>query len=312
MVAASEALKSPRPERLKEKDWKELLRQISKGKCTPFIGPEACKGIAEYDPKPQRAQRWADEEDYPLEDRSELARVAQFLAVQYGEANPIDRLIDELGKVKPPNSADPTELHRVLADLPLPVYITTNYDDFMFKALTNRGMPRAPVREYCHWRKRTNDTTTFLSGDYKPTVANPVVFHLYGHTDVQESLVLTESDYLKFLVNVSREQKLIPPLIQGAITGGSLLFLGYRLDEWDFRILFHTLASYLESSLTKAHVSVQIVPMSETAKVEQIEKATKYLNLYFEKLDTRVYWGTCHDFVEELRERWEASDYAKR
>jgi hypothetical protein len=308
MVAMLEEKKPERPERLREKDWNDLLRQISKGRCTPFIGPEVCKGL--YPTKPVRAQIWADDEDYPLEDRSELARVAQFLAVRDKEYTPIERLIDEFEGVNPPDFTNANEPHRVLADLPLPVYITTNYDDFMAQALTKRMMPRNPQREYCRWRKRMHDTETVL-GCTKPTVANPVVFHLYGHTEVAASLVLTENDYLKFLVNISREQKRIPPLIQGAITGGSLLFLGYRLDEWDFRILFHTLANYLETSLTKAHVSVQIVPVGETATAEQIDKATKFLNLYFEKLDTRVYWGSCQEFVEELRERWEDSSYDK-
>jgi hypothetical protein len=145
----------------------------------------------------------------------------------------------------------------------------------------------------------------------KPTVANPIVFHLYGHTDVKESLVLTENDFLKFLVHLTREQERIPPVIQGAIADGSLLFLGYRLDEWDFRILLHTLASFLSTSLARAHVSVQIVPMGATATAEQIDKAIKFLNLYFEKLDTKVYWGSCHEFVQELKERWEESGYGK-
>ena len=310
MAAVLEKTKPERPERLRERDWNELLKQISKGRCTPFIGAEVCKGL--YPTKPERSQQWADEEDYPLEDRSELARVAQFLAVRDNEYTPTGRLIDEFESVQYPDFTNPNEPHRVLADLPLPIYITTNYDDFMVKALTQRVMPRNPQREYCRWRKRMHDTADVLSGDVKPTAANPVVLHLYGHTENPASLVLTENDYLKFLVNISREQKRIPPLIQGAITGGSLLFLGYRLDEWDFRILFHTPANYLESSLTRAHVSVQIIPVGEAATDEQIEKATNYLNLYFERLDTRVYWGSCHEFVEELRERWVESDYAKQ
>ena len=34
-----------------------------------------------------------------------------------------------------PDGSDPCEVHRVLAELPLPLYITANYDDFMFEAL---------------------------------------------------------------------------------------------------------------------------------------------------------------------------------
>lgn len=314
MVAAEPTIESKRPQRLKDSDWDVLLKQISRNRCTPFIGPEACSGL--YQLKGDRAARWAKDEDYPLSDCRELARVAQFLAVRDYEAKPIERLIEEFKSTdfKTPNYSDPTELHTVLADLPLPVYITTNYDDFMFTAFSQRKLPRDAKRDYCRWRRGMDNSDSAFAGEYKPTVANPVVFHLFGHVDEERSLVLTEHDYLKFLANVSRNQDLIPPVIQRAITGGSLLFLGYRLDEWDFRILFHTLQPFLESSLTKAHVSVQILPMDDPDKTDdqQKEKVINYLNLYFQKLDTRVYWGSCHEFVEELRERWEASTYAKQ
>lgn len=308
MVAMLETAKSNRPERLSEKDWNELLRQIRKGKCTPFIGPEACSGL--YPLKGDRAEQWAKDEDYPLDDRRELARVAQFLAVSY-PAKPIERLVEEFQTIKSPDYKKPNELHTVLASLPLPVYITTNYDGFMSQAFKELPMPRDARREYCRWKK-TLDEESALSGEYVPTVANPVVFHLYGHVGKEDSLVLTENDYLNFLISVSREQNAIPPVIQGAISTGSLLFLGYRLDEWDFRILFHTLATYLERN-GRAHVSVQIIPIGEAATAEQREKATDYLNTYFERqiYRTRVYWGSCHEFVEELRDRWEASNYAK-
>jgi hypothetical protein len=296
---------------LEGKDWDVLLRHISKGKCTPFIGPQACNGL--YPMKQDRAQKWCDDEDYPLEDRSELARVAQFLAVRDYPAKPIERLIEEFETNKAPDFSNPYEVHSVLADLPLPVYITTNYDDFMMRAFANKVMKRDARSEYCRWREGLDRSTSVLSGEYKPTKANPIVFHLYGKIEEERSLVLTENDYLQFLVNVTREEKLIPPVIQGAITGGSLLFLGYQLDEWDFRVLFHILQNYLESALTKAHISVQIVPMVKPPTPGQIEKATKYLNSYFEKkLYTRVYWGSCQEFVEELKTRWEASSYAQQ
>lgn len=305
MSTILEEPKSSRPQRLTEDDWSELLKQIKKGKCTPFIGPGVCRGL--YPSKPVRSQAWAEEEDYPLEDRSELARVAQFLAVRDKEATPINKLVEEFEKNdRCPDLTNPLEPHRVLSDLPLPVYITTNYDHFMIDALKFKN--REPKQEYCHWRRRMHGVKDVLAG-IKPTVANPVLFHLYGHTEVKESLVLTENDFLKFLVNITREHERIPPVIQGIIADGSLLFLGYRLDEWDFRILLHTLATFLSSSLARAHISVQLVPIGDTATPEQIEKATKFLNLYFEKLDTKVYWGSCQEFVEELSERWKESGY---
>jgi SIR2-like domain len=118
--------------------------------------------------------------------------------------------------------------------------------------------------------------------------------------------VLTEDDYLDFLVNISRDEDLIPPRVQEAMAGTSLLFLGYRLADWNFRVLFRSLVSYLERTIARAHVSVQLVPLRDTAPDLQRQKAQEYLQRYFGKLEIRVYWGSCQDFATELRNKWEA------
>jgi hypothetical protein len=92
--------------------------------------------------------------------------------------------------------------------------------------------------------------------------------------------------------------------IQEAFTDTSLLFLGYRIADWDFRVFFRILAEYLEISSRKKHYSVQLVPgnVSETQK----EKAQEYLDHYFAELDIHVYWHDCREFAAELKRRWEA------
>ncbi len=69
------------PNTLGERDWDLLLRRIKAGKCTPFRGAGACYGVLPLGS--HITQEWAEEHDYPLEDCRDLARVAQFLAVQY-------------------------------------------------------------------------------------------------------------------------------------------------------------------------------------------------------------------------------------
>jgi hypothetical protein len=138
----------------------------------------------------------------------------------------------------------------------------------------------------------------------------PIVFHLHGHNGVAESLVLTEDDYLDFLVSISNDPELLPRRIQRALTGTSLLFMGYRLADWDFRVLFRSVVGYVQRSIGRAHVSVQLVPVSSQAPEEQKAKAQEYLDRYFGELNIKVYWGTCRDFAAELKRRWEAFSHA--
>lgn len=162
--------------------------------------------------------------------------------------------------VTSPDFNAPDEPHSVLADLPLPVYLTTNYDDFMCRALRNRG--KEPGRELCRWNKFVRDLPSVFDTGFTPTPASPIVFHLHGHNEVPESLVLSGDDYLDFLVNMSRDQGLLPPRIQEAISGSSLLFIGYSLQDWSFRVLFRGLVMAYEKTLRRVNVSVQLLPVS--------------------------------------------------
>jgi hypothetical protein len=137
-------------------------------------------------------------------------------------------------------------------------------------------------------------------------VARPLVYHLHGRRDIPESLVLTEDDYFDFLVGVSREAALeahqkvkLPARILEALSV-SLLFVGYRLADWNFRAVHRGLIGSLEASLRRGSLTVQLEP-EDTAQAD-------YLQSYFKQMDVRVFWGTAQDFMAQLLEKWEGFD----
>jgi SIR2-like domain len=290
---------------LDENDWARLLGRIRDGRCTPFLGAGACFGTLPLGR--DIAEQWASQYNFPLgpEDSADLMRVAQFMAIDQDAMFPKERIADLIKVVAPPDFSVRSEAHGVLSDMPLPVFITTNYDNFMVKALQMRG--KKPRQEICRWNKYVKDyPTVFGDSGFEPDQTNPVVFHLHGNTTLPESIVLTEDDYLDFLVNISRDQLMIPPRIQRALAGATLLFIGYRIADWNFRVLFRSLNSYFERALARGHVSVQIFPLGDEVTDATRQRALDYLDKYFRMLDTRVYWGTSQDFTAELRQRWEA------
>jgi hypothetical protein len=297
-------------QRLKERDWAVLLDRIEEKKCTPFLGAGIHSDV--FSLRASIARAWAKEYDYPLDDDINLARIARFISVNFDADYTKKKLVEQFRSILPPNFEDPDDPYVILADLPLPVYITTNYDDFMYQALLSRN--KDARREVCRWNKLITDPPSIFEEGFSPSVANPVVFHFQGYSENLDSLVLTEDDYFEFLINVSKDRTLIPSRIEKAMTGSSLLLLGYRLDDWEFRVLFHLLASYLEIATSRTHVAVQIAPVGDEVPQEQRKKAQNYLDLYFEKykrLDIHIYWGTCQDFMAELKERWEQSHVRK-
>ena len=289
---------------LGERDWENLLQRIKEKKCTPFIGAGACAGTLPMGSEISR--EWANKYKYPLYDNGDLARVAQFLAVEEDDMFPKENIQRRFKQIGPPDFSRPDEPHALLADLNLPIYITTNYDSFMTLALQDRK--RDPKRELCRWNRfvELGAPSVFESG-YAPSIANPLVYHLHGHFDLPQSVVLTEDDYLDFLVHLASDQALLPPAIRTALAGTSLLFIGYSLSDWNFRVLFRGLIGSLGASLGYTSIAVQLTPPPADSSEKGEELAQRYLDRYFEKIQkikVRVYWGDINEFTKELRERW--------
>jgi hypothetical protein len=286
-----------------EDNWKVLLTRIKEGKCTPFLGAGVNYGILPLGG--QIAREWASDEQFPLRTQDDLASVAQFIAVKYDAMTPKGKILDRLKKEARPDFSKPDErldCLRALAELPLPVYLTTNYDDLMVEALRHAEPKKEPRREVCRWHVRLKSIPAVLGGKYQPSPANPLVFHLHGSDEFVQSLVLTEDDYLDFLVNISRSRKLLPPRIEEALTDASLLFIGYRLRDINFRVIHRGLVQSMDGSLRSLSVTVQMSPPDDCR--EDAKPAQEYLDSYFDDLNVRVYWGTAADFAKELRDRW--------
>jgi hypothetical protein len=293
---------------LDEKTWKILIERIAVGKCTPFLGAGANYGLLPLGA--DVARQWAAKYKYPFPDSSDLVKVAQYVALNDDPMTPKEKILEILrDQAKAPDFRDPLQPHRALADLPLPVYLTTNYDNLMLEALTYRL--RDAKRELCRWNRQVKRQASIFDAqpDFRPTVANPIVFHLHGHDQVSESLVLTEDDYMDFLVNISSPNNtLIPSAIEEALSERTLLFIGYKIADWSFRVVLRGIFRSREPGLGRTNVAVMLPPSGEelvsSGAVESSgENAQEYLNNYYKNMGIQVYWGTVKEFVTELNER---------
>jgi SIR2-like domain len=283
-------------ENFTDRDWEILTRRIRDKKCTPFLGAGACFGVLPLGA--DIARDWAKQYEYPLDDTSNLVAVAQYLALKNDRMFPKDELVRMFAEFKSPDYTNTSEPHAVLASLSLPIYVTTNYDDFMTQALKKKD--KDPRQELCRWNKYIKDSPSSFDSDFSPTPANPVVFHLHGFNPLAESLVITEDDYMDFLVNISIDEQLLPPVIRRALTGSTLLFVGYRIADWNFRVLLRSLSRFMESGLQRTHFAVITPPQ---AADDMRAKVQDYLSEYYENIDVRVFWGTATEFLGQLRQR---------
>jgi SIR2-like domain len=293
-------------ETVDEIDWDRLLKRIRDKRCTPFVGAGASASFLPVGS--QIAKEWAEATRYPLPDVTDLARVAQYLAVTEDPMWPKEQISERLAKALIPATTSPDDPHQILAALELPIYVTTNYDGLMARALRERGKD---VKEgICRWNQEIAEELPeefTLPPDYEPTPDAPLVYHLHGHLELPESLVLTEDDYIDFLIRISRDETLLPVYVRKAFTGASVLFVGYRIADTNFRVLFRSLVIYMQESLKRSHFSVQSSPKDDEFADEAKQRAKDYLVRYFDLQRISVFWGYSQDFAQELGKRWQSA-----
>lgn len=296
--------RSPAEPDVEDRDWDRLIRQLRAGKCVPFLGAGASYGHVKM--AAELAREWADECRYPFEDRTDLARVMRYAAVKDGDHVDVkERFLNRHIRNADPPPCTPEEPHAALARFPIPLYLTTNYDDFMIRALRNEG--HSPRRVLCPWYPHAPYDPDAFADD------SPVVYHLHGHSEEPASLVLTEDDYTQFLVALVEDRNraehnstgssLIPPAVQEALATKPLLFIGYSLRDQTFQVLLQVIVKELALSHRRSHYSIQILPVPSDADDDRRVRAREYLNEYFRELKISIYWGSAADFFRELNRR---------
>jgi hypothetical protein len=309
--------------------WPALLRNIDQKRCClPILGPGLSESL--LGSRREIARRWAETYGFPMapHDREDLPQVAQYLAVNQEFSFPRDELRDYLrqellkrydGALSPaPRDAALAELieamgaarrreqgsvepHAILASLPIPIYVTTNCDNLLEGALRAAG--KEPQIELCRWNEDLEQLPSLYDHqpDYRPSPERPLVYQLFGRLQEPDSLVLTEDDYFDFLIGATRNQELIPPVVRRALTDGALLFLGFEMDDWNFRVLYRSIVTREGGGRRKsyAHVAAQINP--EEGRILEPERARRYLERYFQGADISIYWGSAEEFLQELQ-----------
>jgi hypothetical protein len=309
--------------------WQTLELQVKRGNFTPVLGPDMAAAI--LGSRQDIARRWVRRWQMPIAsgNQGDLAQVAQYLRVRSAPGTVRAQLQDHLEteierrrdaaedpawilpeavqRNPDPQVAisavgralrerDPGDPFRVMSALPVPVYVTTSWTNLLEDALVERG--RRPLVMTFPWNTTTERVVRFE----EPTPDRPLVYHLYGRLDDPETLVVTEDDYFAWMSAWSRRRKSIPPAVAKALTARSLLFLGYSLDDWDFRVVFQSIKCFGGSTLLRQnlHVGVQLAPENPTIEPEA---AQEYLESYFGEDKVSIYWGEIRQFLDELRNR---------
>lgn len=277
---------------LTDKQWKTLIRDIQQQRCVLLLGshvatthgPEGkSERISVMLARHLAGLLDAEHVSYEPEQADHLSYIAQrFLSAP--KTRRLD-LEDEVCDFYETHLSKIPQFHGRLARLPFNFIACLSPDNYAYKALRAAGKTAA---QFAHYNFRKENPLDILP----PDATRPLVYNLLGSIDNPESLVLTEEDRVDYIKNVVKGNPDIPNAVMSHFDERkTYLFLGFNLENWDYRLLFEAL------KLSKKNLS--FLPKPGTSPIS-LEARSYYEDRYqFMFIDTEM-----DAFITELEQHY--------
>jgi hypothetical protein len=134
-------------------------------------------------------------------------------------------------------------------------------------------------------------------------VQRPIVYHAYGSFADPNQMALAESDHLDFFSEfVNSQSSAVLKRVRSLALNGTLLFVGFHPESWEFRVLFAALSRMpgTRIGMRNVHIAVQVDP--EDDQIIDPNGARHFYEGLFAPLGRHVYiyWGRPEQFLAEL------------
>lgn len=199
----------------------------------------------------------AEEIGLDVEKENDLVNLAQYYSNSKKRTS-----IDDLIKGQFSQIVKPTENHKLLSQLPISTFWTTNYDKLIEKALEN-NMKRSYVKTKDEHLRGTNHNF------------DAIVYKLHGDVEAPEDAVITRSDYEEFGYN---KRKLFREVLEGDLLTKTFLFLGFSFEDPNFNYVIGRLRVLLDDKNTRKHYCI-MKRVQDAAENLEYEKAKQKLQI---------------------------------
>lgn len=278
----------------------EVCKTIESGKCILFLGAMASAATIDgtkfqYKKAPpsgaELSRRLAKKCEYPDQDITNLQRVSLFYQFRHGGSRQllVEAIREEITKYRGPEGNEENEedilpspaLH-ILAELPFPIIITTNYDRLfdivLGRANTLGGKPKQPIITIYDPEPNQPPETVPLD----PSEEKPILLKLHGDIDRPKSIVVTEEDYIRFIHKMSLpHHHPIHPNIRARLNTWPILFVGYSLKDYNLRLLFRTLRWHVD--IADFPISYSVDPYPDNIIVSILQHGEKPMVSFIEE-----------------------------
>jgi hypothetical protein len=284
-----------------------IVRRLHDGLCIPFLGAAVnirsparrYRGLPVGRDLVKELRRTLE---HPRGWSVDLARATLEYEVRTDREDLLSFLEEKLAH----KDIEPSLALKVLARLPFPLVITANYDSLLERALEQRerdftclvqpqdGFANVrPIRDRLESLAEYAENSGTIIYKIHGTFDHDSLAAGYRWLDVASGVTVTEDDYIEFLTVQDKEKERIgvPNVIKGLITPRTLLFLGYSLEDWDFRTIYGSLVGPLTRHQRRKSFAIQKNPLP-------------YWVTYWLQRDIQIIDMDVYDFCERLEQRY--------
>lgn len=263
---------------------KPFLQDLAEGRCLPFIGAgfslnaviPAGKVMLDWDNLGKKAAESLPEYQYTTALEALSAYCHEYSRVKLVEFLTDALLITQI---------QPSKVHEEFCQLPFERIVTTNFD-FLLEQAYGR------VNRYCIPQIVEEQLSVANAS------AGVLLLKLHGDLHHPNRLVVTEEDYDTFLARLP----LLATYLSSLLIGHTAFFIGYSLDDPDFRQIWQVVKERLGVLRRPAYVLQVGAAPHAIARYER--RGVKVINL--PKVNGRSYAETLEYALRELREYWSA------
>ena len=261
-----------------------FLDDMVHGRCLPFVGA----GFS-LNAKVPRGKKMPDWDGLGKKVADALPEYQYTSAIEalsaYSHEFTRVKLVEFLSSALLISSIQPAKAHEEFCRLPFERVVTTNFDFLLEQAY-------ARINKYCLPQISEDQLAV---GALQAGVR---LLKLHGDLHHPKQLVVTEEDYDSFLVRLP----LLATHLSSLLIDNTAFFIGYSLDDPDFRHMFQLVKERLGALRRPAFVLQCGAPPHNVARYER--RGVKVINL--PKIPLRSYGETLEIVFRELSEYWTA------
>ncbi len=187
----------------------KFVEEIRAKNAAVFLGAGASKAAGHVD-WAELLEPLARELELDVSKEPDLVALAQFHVNETRSRGQINQtILDALGR-----KLEPTENHRILAELDIPVYWTTNYDRLIEEALREPGK----VADVKHTVKQLANTRSRRDA---------IVYKMHGDVEHPDEAILTKDNYEKYF----KTHGAFVTALSGHLVSKTFVFIGFSFSD---------------------------------------------------------------------------------